>query len=131
MELILRFYALFENIKSYSPSMREFLSSYQRNNSKTTPNAELFNSVIDLIHSGIGPNAFKVKRTVNKSVCDAVMVSLAQIIQDKKTVSDLKENHDKLIADLEFVKYVTSSTSTETHVNGRITIARNYFLGLK
>ncbi|NCA75643.1 MAG: hypothetical protein EOM90_04860 [Alphaproteobacteria bacterium] len=131
LELILRFYALFENIKTYNPSMREFLSNYQRDNTKITPDEKLFNSVVELIHSEIGINAFKVKRTVNKSVCDAVMVSIAQIIQNGKAVKNLKDNHERLIKDEGFIKYVTSSTSTETHVNGRITLARNYFLGLR
>jgi hypothetical protein len=111
--------------------MREFLSNYQKDNSKLTPNAQIFNSVVGVILDQIGDTAFKVKRTVNKSVCDAVMVSIAQILEEGKKFYNLKENHQRLIADEEFVKYVTSGTSTETHVNGRITLARNYFLGLK
>ena len=111
--------------------MREFLSNYQKNNTKVSPDENHFNSVIELIHSKIGLNAFKVKRTVNKSVCDAVMVSIGQILIEGKELHNLKENHELLIKDEEFIKYVTSGTSTETHVNGRITLARNYFLGLR
>jgi hypothetical protein len=131
IELILRFYALKDKLGSYNPSMREFLSNYQKDNSKLTPNKHIFNSLVEVILEQIGENAFKVKRTVNKSVCDAIMVGIAQILEDGKQCKNLKENHKRLIADEEFVKYVSSGTSTETHVNGRITLARNYFLGLK
>lgn len=131
LELILRFYALKDNLTNYTPSMREFLSNYQRDNSKVKPNEDIFNKTINLIHSEIGLGAFRIKRSVNKSVCDAITVSLAQILEEGKTIKNLKEQHSKLIADDEFQKYVTSGTSTETHVNGRITIARNYLLGLK
>jgi len=131
LELILRFYALKDNLTDYSPSMREFLSNYQRDNAKNKPDEEIFNKTIDIIHSEIGAGAFRIKRSVNKSVCDAVTVSLAQLLQEGKTAKNLKEQHAKLIQDEEFQKYVTSGTSTETHVNGRITLARNYFLGLR
>ena len=131
LELILRFYALFSNLKNYTPSMREFLSNYQKEKARAIPNEKLFSDVIDLIHGEIGDNAFKVKRAVNKSVCDAVMVSIAQIMEEGKSVKDLKQMHERLIQDKEFIKYVTSGTSTESHVNGRITVARNYFLGFR
>ena len=111
--------------------MREFLSNYQKEKARAIPNEKLFSDVIDLIHGEIGDNAFKVKRAVNKSVCDAVMVSIAQIMEEGKSVKDLKQMHERLIQDKEFIKYVTSGTSTESHVNGRITVARNYFLGFR
>lgn len=131
IELILRFFALKEGLSNYAPSMREFLSNYQKENVNNKPDTNLFKSVVELIADNIGEHAFKVKRTVNKSVCDSIMVSLAQIVAEGKNVNNLKEKHERLINDEEFIQYVTSATSTETHVNGRVTIARNYFLNLK
>jgi hypothetical protein len=131
LELILRFFALKDGLSKYAPSMREFLSNYQKENAKHKPDGDLFESVLKVIIEEIGENAFKVKRTVNKSVCDAVMVSIAQILSEGKSFKDLKVNHKKLINDDEFVRYVSSGTSTETSVNGRISLARNYFLELK
>lgn len=130
LELILRFFALKDNLSNYAPSMREFLSNYQRENASVKINISVFNQTIDLIHSQIGSGAFRIKRSVNKSVCDAITVSLAQILSEGKETKDLKAQYSKLITDAEFQKYVTAGTSTETHVNGRITLARNYFLGL-
>jgi hypothetical protein len=131
VEMILRFYALFESINTYEPSMREFLSSFQDKNRKKDLDFTLFKTVVEILNKEIGASAFRLTRTVNKSVCDSVMVGLAQIIKEGKTFSDLKSNHEKLIKDSEFEKYVISSTSTETSVKNRIILARNYFLGTK
>ncbi|MEZ5106820.1 MAG: DUF262 domain-containing protein [Draconibacterium sp.] len=131
VEMVLRFYALLDSLNSYQPSMREFLSRFQEKNRKVALDRELFNSVVDILNTEIGEDAFRITRTVNKSVCDAVMVSIAQILMEGKEITDLETKHKKLVADEEFAKYVISGTSTETSVKGRITIARNYFLGLK
>lgn len=131
VELLLRFFALLDSSNNYVPSMREFLSNYQDKNRKKDIDKDLFNKVVETLNSEIGPKAFKLTRTVNKSVCDAVMVSIAQIIKEGKSITDLKGKHEKLVKDLEFEKYVVSGTSTETSVKNRITLARNYFLGTK
>jgi uncharacterized protein with ParB-like and HNH nuclease domain len=134
-ELVLRFIALLNNASNYKPSMRIFLSSYQEQNKNNDAiinnNEKLFNETVDIIIKGIGINAFKTKRTINKSVADAVMVSIAQILQTGQNIQNVKSNYDKLIADTDFQRYTLSGTTTETSVTGRIDLARNYFLGLK
>jgi len=131
VEMVLRFYALLDSIDTYHPSMREFLSRFQDKFKNTEISLDIFTDVAKILNTNIGEEAFRVTRTVNKSVCDAVMVSIAQIIKEGKEIVNLKVNHERLIKDEEFIKYVTSGTSTESSVKGRITIARNYFLGLK
>lgn len=131
VELVLRFYALFEKISTYEPSMREFLSNYQKEHKNELVDKSIFENAVKLINENIGNKAFKIKRTVNKSVCDAILVSLAQIQAENKEIKDIQERHSRLIKDDEFIKYVSSGTSTENSVKNRIAIARNYFLGLK
>ncbi|NQU51129.1 MAG: DUF262 domain-containing protein [Bacteroidetes bacterium] len=131
VEMVLRFYALFDSLNSYKPSMREFLSNFQDKNKKVDIEERLFEEVVKILNSNIGVQAFRVISTVNKSVCDAVMVSIAQIIKEGKDIKDLENNHKRLVKDEEFIRYVTSGTSAETSVKNRITIARNYFLGLR
>ncbi|MEX2409940.1 MAG: DUF262 domain-containing protein [Candidatus Paceibacterota bacterium] len=131
VEMILRFYALLESVNTYEPSMREFLSNFQDKNKNKDLDFTLFKSVVEKLNKEIGVSAFRLTRSVNKSVCDSVMVGLAQILKEGKSTSDLKSNHEKLIKDSEFEKYVVSGTSTETSVRNRITLARNYFLGAK
>ena len=135
VELILRFFALYYDLKEYEPSMREFLSQFQKNNKSNeillTSGAEMFVKTIEIINSEIGDHAFKLTRTLNKSVCDAVMVSIAQITEQGKDLNNLKARHEKLLKDEEFIKYVSAGTSSEGSVTGRIALARNYLLGLK
>lgn len=131
VELVLRFFALLNLGTKYEPSMREFLSTYQKDNAKTKPDYSIFTATMQLIKDEIGADAFRLTKSVNKSVCDAVSVSIAQIILSGKTPNDLAHQHQRLIQDAEFNKYVSSGTSTEGSVKGRIDLARNYYLGLK
>jgi uncharacterized protein with ParB-like and HNH nuclease domain len=134
VELILRYFALLYDLNSYSPSMREFLSQFQKNNRANQvlqkEGAEMFEKTITEIYEQLGPNAFVLKTTINKSVCDAIMVGLSQILKQGKTPISLKGGHSKLLDDGEFLKFVSASTSSESSVTGRITKARNYFLGV-
>lgn len=135
VELILRFFALLYDLKKYKPSMREFLSTYQdenKNNSKIiTPSREIFNKTVTVILNELGQNAFKLTTTLNKSVCDSIMVSIAQIIIQGSEVKNLKENYAKLVSDESFKKYVISGTTSQSSVLGRIDLARNYLLSLR
>jgi uncharacterized protein with ParB-like and HNH nuclease domain len=133
-ELILRFFALLHNVNDYEPSMKIFLSTFQEENKQNfnflESNKEIFEKTVTLIVDKIGQNAFRTTRSINKSMSDAIMVAIAQILNSKKELVDLKANHQKLISDESFRKYTQSGTSTQTNVKGRIDIARNYFLGL-
>jgi len=135
VELVLRFFALLNNIDRYRPSMREFLSTYQESNKDNidiiSKNKEIFNKTVLLILNSIGSEAFKLTTTLNKSVCDSIMVSIAQIIIENKEVNNLKDNYAKLMRDSDYKKYVVSSTSAQSSVLGRVDLARNYFLNLK
>jgi hypothetical protein len=134
-ELILRFFALLHSIAEYEPSMKIFLSTYQESNKDNSTfldsNKRIFEQTVSLIVDKIGPNAFKTSRSINKSMCDSIMVAIAQIIAAKKEPIDLKTNHQRLLSDDLFKKYTSSGTSGQTNVKGRIDLARNYFLGLK
>jgi uncharacterized protein with ParB-like and HNH nuclease domain len=135
VELVLRFFALFHGIAVYKESMREFLSTFQSENKDNQQflayNKELFEKTVDTVLSEIGPNAFKLVSTINKSVCDSIMVSIAQIIHSGKPLQNLKQKHQEVILDENYRRFVTYATSSEANVTGRIDIARNYFLGLK
>ncbi|HMN18420.1 MAG TPA: DUF262 domain-containing protein [Ignavibacteriaceae bacterium] len=134
-ELILRFFALLHGVQSYSPSMKLFLSEYQKENKNNTgfieSNADIFEKTVNIILNEIGEKAFKTTRSINKSICDSLMVSIAQILQSGKQLKDVKTNYQRLIQDEDYRRYVTSGTSGESRVKGRIDLARNYFLNLK
>jgi uncharacterized protein with ParB-like and HNH nuclease domain len=134
-ELILRFFSLFHSYKIYQPSMKIFLSDFQEihkdDKSILSKNQEIFEITVNKIIDNIGPDAFKTTRSINKSMCDSIMVSLAQIISDGMPLQNIKKNYNALIQDELYIRYTQSGTSSEANVKGRIDIARNYFLGLK
>jgi hypothetical protein len=135
-ELVLRFFALFHSVKSYEPSMKIFLSDFQENLKdldieQLKADREIFEKTVQIIIDNIGSDAFKTTRSINKSMSDSIMASIAQIITSGKELKNIKENYDKLVKDDLYIRYTQSGTSTETNVKGRIDLARNYFLGLK
>ena len=133
-ELVLRFFALFLSVK-YEPSMKYFLSEFQEENKDNIDfiqtNNEVFTQTVSLIFNEIGATAFKTSRAINKSMCDSIMVAIAQILVSNKEIINLKQNYERLIIDETYIKYTQSGTSTHRNVVGRIDLARNYFLGLK
>jgi uncharacterized protein with ParB-like and HNH nuclease domain len=133
-ELVLRFFALLHGASIYRPSMKLFLSTYQKDNKDNIDfidsNAEIFKRTVDLILSEIGENAFKTTRAINKSIVDSLMVAIAQILASGKPYENINDNYRRLIQDDNYKKYVTSGTSGETNVKGRIDLARNYLLNL-
>lgn len=136
VELILRFFALLRKKANYRPSMREFLSNYQRDNQRNnnflSSNKEIFENTVDLILNELGQNAFKLfASTVNKSVCDSVMVAIAEILDSGEKPKDLKTNFERLKKEESYRVNVTYATSGEWSVGRRIDLARNYFLGVK
>jgi hypothetical protein len=135
VELVLRFIALFISATTYQPSMKIFLSDFQEEHKEdeklTSSIKELFEKTVALIIEQIGESAFKTTRSINKSICDSIMVSIAQIISTGKELIDLRENYEKLIEDELYTRYTQSGVTSETNVKGRIDLARNYFLGLK
>lgn len=134
-ELVLRFFSLFHNLNKYKPSMKIFLSDFQNehkdNTSFIAENKKLFETTVSLIAENIGSIAFKTTRAINKSISDAIMVSIAQIIKEGNTPENLFVNYKKLILNPEFIKYTQSGTTTPTNIKNRIDLARNYFKGLK
>ncbi|MCC6582701.1 MAG: DUF262 domain-containing protein [Chitinophagales bacterium] len=134
-ELVLRFFALLHGVQNYAPSMKLFLSNYQKdnknNNSFIESNQTIFEKTVNIIYTEIGERAFKTTRSINKSICDSLMVAIAQTIIAGKELKNIKENYQRLIHDDDYKKHVTSGTSGETSVKGRIDLARNYFLNLK
>jgi len=135
VELVLRFIALFSSLEKYKPSMKLFLSDFQEEYKDDRDFSEaikgIFEITVNIIVENIGESAFKTSRSINKSICDSIMVSIAQIISSGKEIVDIRSNYERLIVDELYVRYTQSGVTTETNVKGRIDLARNYFLGLR
>lgn len=137
-ELILRFFALYYDWKTYERPMKEFLNQFMGANkrlkkySKETLEA-LFSSTIALAHECLGDKAFKPEKALNAAVFDAVMVGLAKRLCKGaiKDTGPVKKNYEALLKNAEFKDAYERSTSNEEKISQRIELAINFFSDIK
>ena len=132
VELILRFFALYETYKQYKRPMDEFLTLYfqaHRNidEFERKDKESLFNSVVTAIYNNLGRRPFHIKNGLNSGVCDAVMVSFANNINN--IPHDIKDRFFALINNNEFYKYCGKNINDNESVKCRIEIATEYLFG--
>lgn len=126
VELILRFFALFDCLGEYKRPMKDFLTNYFKrvkniSNHDLEEKRLLFNNVVLEIYNNIGAKAFHRTKQLNSSVADAVMIAFANNLDNVPQnicarYRNLKENE-------EFVKFVSKSSDDVASVNGRIKLA--------
>lgn len=80
-ELILRFFAMWENLDKYERPMGEFLNKYaaanrQANTTKLDQLGSLFCNVIDAFAASLHGRAFRLTTSLNVAVYDSCMVGL-------------------------------------------------------
>jgi len=135
-ELILRFLALFHEESHYEKPMEEFLSRFTKKNMRA--NSALiaqyrreFTTAITLISDAIGKRAFRLIRAVNVAVLDSVMVGIANRIEagpiEPERYVRVAQAYNSLLEDPMFREVATGSTSDETNVKLRLTMARTAF----
>jgi len=127
IEMIIRFFALHENWKSYKKPMSTFITDYMKRNKNISKEEQdfletLFTQVVNKIHNDIGKGAFSLKQSgINVAVFDSLTVAIATIGVDK--IPDLREKFDRLRINPEYVKAVSAATTDDERVKGRIDIA--------
>ena len=137
-ELILRFLALYINSNDYVKPMKEFLNNFSNKYRSVDSETEsrfisVFSSTVRLIHKAIGDQAFKMKRTVNAALCDAVMVGVARRLDygEIKDVEAIKLQYEQLFQDTDFMSCVDSHTTDKEYVQKRINKAIEAFRCVK
>ena len=134
-ELILRFFCLYHKYSDFKKILKTFLNTFMSSNkslqlySRETL-TDLFQSTIDMIHSALGDSAFRTGNRLNAAVFDSVMIGLAKRISTNGSsidTSKLKAAYDELRANEEYKIFVSSSTSSESSVKGRIELAIEVF----
>jgi len=133
-ELILRFFALYENAASYERPMEEFLNryarKYRRGPKKHLDQIEkVFEMTIDTAFHALGASAFRPVRSMNAAVFDSIAVALARRL-DMGSISneaELKRAFEKLSQNEEYVKATSSSTALEASVEARLRLATQAF----
>lgn len=130
VELILRFFALYDNLENYKKPMKDFLSKYMEDPSiRYMPETELlkkeqlFKKTVDAIIMCLGEKPFHIKNGLNSSVCDSVMLAFANNID--KIPENIVSNYTILKQNKSFNSYVSKSSNDVNSVIQRIAIAES------
>ena len=134
IELILRFFSLYNGkYKEYKAPMREWLNDEMKRNLSGLDDYDdfysLFEKTVEKIYSEFGKDVFKLKgRNFNRSVFDAIMVSIASGVVNSNFKDDLQSNFYSLLDNPDFQKSMVEGTTDSKKVKTRINLAMNYFL---
>ena len=133
-ELILRFFALYEQGNAYERPMKGFLNEYMAEKQKPSEKwieemRSLFKNTISLAATHLGRKAFRPERSLNAATTDALLVGVACRAANRP-LSDpgsLKPAASTLAQNKEFQACVSSATTDKESVSKRITLATKAF----
>ena len=132
VELILRFFALYDSNDKYKRPMDDFLTLYFEKH-KNISEGELkekeniFNNVVDAIYDNLAKTPFHIKNGLNSGVCDSVMVAFANNLDN--IPNDISNRFAQLCHNEEFYKYCGKSVNDNESVRNRIQMANDYLFG--
>jgi hypothetical protein len=126
-ELVLRFFALVEDLEEYKPPLRQFLNQYMRVHRAAPPDpslVQLLQETCAAVSFALGANPFRVTgaRNLNKALFDAVMVTVAKcdrqhLIRNGKALSGTLE---EALNDDEFLTAIGRATADRHRMLYRI-----------
>lgn len=138
LELILRFFALYYQAKSYRRPMKEFLNRYMASNVNLEKVGEdklrpLFESTTKTIHNFIGTGAFRLKTAINAAIADSVMVGIAHRIARGGVAKpgEFKAAYKSLLNDDNYLKAIGRATADEESVRIRLERATTAFANVE
>lgn len=132
VELILRFFALYDRVELYKSPMKDYLTEYMKNMKNISVEEKsikekLFYSTIEVVYSHLGRRAFRPNKGINSSVFDSIMLAFAK---NKNNIPiDIKDKYEKLCTNKEYMKYCGQSSGDNTSVRYRIQMANDYLFG--
>lgn len=136
-ELILRFFALYYDIKNYIKPLKSFLNYYmgKNRNFKCQTKAELsnlFTNTIQFIGNNI-EKAFRRDKAIIAAVYDSIMIGVARRLATGSIINieEFKKCYSELLYNLDFINFTTKWTSDLQSVNRRIDLASNAFKNIK
>lgn len=130
VEIVLRMLALEDEFEVYKKPMNLYLNEYLGRHkfmTKSDQNAVTtkFNNTIMTIYREIGVNAFKLKKSVNTSLADAVYVGICRNLTS--LTNDPKGAYNALLQNSSFIECVEQHTTDNDKINTRITLAIKAF----
>lgn len=138
-ELILRFFALFHEGRSgsptYRPPMKQFLSEHLDHNRQLEVFGGVslktaFAGVTECVLRAIGPDAFKPhSRQVNAAVLDSVLIGVARRLEAGPVSNDdsVRSAYQTLVGLDDYQSATERATANEANVRARLSLATNHF----
>jgi len=129
VELLLRLFALDQNLKGYEKPMKEFLNLAMKVNQDGSNKRVLkfksdFKSACKVIVEELGEKPFHIRTRLSSSALDSV---IGNVIKHKsKLKKDFKSNYLKLIKTKKFTDLTTIGTTDPTTVRNRFKLVTEY-----
>ncbi len=129
IELILRFFALYDMNSFYSRPMKDYLTNYMRDTRNISDiqmheKEKLFKATVDAIYTTIGKKAFRFSRGLNAAILDSVMIAFAKNLDN--IPSDIKIKYQQLCESEEYIKYCSKSAGDNFSVKNRLQMANDF-----
>lgn len=128
VELILRFFAFYDELPIYKKPLKDFLTIYFKkkislDDSEIESKRKLFLSVVEAIYDNIGSKPFHGKNGLNSSLADSIMLSFAYNLDN--IPDDIKSRWFNLINNnKDFYSLIEKSSDSYNDIVERITMAR-------
>jgi len=130
-EMVLRFLALYSDIRGYKPPLAQYLNEYMRKNRAKTPDLatlNVFDDTMKAISEVLGGTAFSMLRdakassNINRALFDAVSVSFAFADRGaiRRKAKAVEKAHAALLTDSSFQPLVGRATADRTRMHGRV-----------
>ena len=134
IEMVLRFFAFFEEEEHYAPPMKHFLNLYMeknrgRSDEKLAELENIFTNTMRFIESTLGSDVFRPEKAFNAAVFDSVATSIAKGLKGKEPLTQdaAIKAYELLLKNEEFRHgYITSTASLE-NVKRRFSEAKKAF----
>lgn len=132
VELILRFFALYDRVELYKSPMKDYLTDYMKfmkdiSDEDEITKEKLFKSTIESVYLHLGSRAFRPNNGINSAVFDSIMLAFAKNINSVPI--DIKDKYERLCTNKEYMKYCGQSSGDNSSVRYRIQMANDYLFG--
>lgn len=129
VELILRFFALYDSQNKYKKPMDDFLTLYfqehrNANEIELKQKEILFCRVVESIYNNLKKKPFHIKNGLNSSVCDAIMIAFSRHLDN--IPDDIADRYKQLCYENdEFYSYCGKNSNDPNCVHSRIAMAED------
>lgn len=131
-ELVLKFFAYYEDRNLFVHSVKEFLNDYMKKKTKTFNNKsklrEVFNLTFEIINNLLPNGIVRGNRTniTPLILFEAISIGVADLINENKQNLITAEKLTNLLDNNELKRLTTGATNSRTKLNERINFVKNY-----